>query len=230
MVPCRSFHLMLVFIQFSTAIIMGVLSTSNSTQLNLMFYKWDESQLFYRITANAQYMCIVFIALSGFFHLYIAYFYESYKERVPKFSIHERWIEYSLSASLMHVVICMQVGVHDIITLICVFVLTQLCMATGFLLEMYMDRYWFYVGCYPFVVVWAIIITAFGVVVSNETPWFVYMIVIGIGFFDSLFALNAIYLLKSSNRIRSEWIYCLLSISSKQLLVWLTFEGARQQK
>jgi hypothetical protein len=225
-------HAILALVQFLTMFLLDAFIKSNPVSLQVDLTIWaGELKTTLTSQVSVQILCIVFIGCSSFYHLYTVYYYESYKARIKHYANLSRWVEYSISASLMHVVIGIQVGYRDTWVLVFMFVLIQLCMLCGWLTEKDLDWGWFLLGTYCFIAVWIPLFLAFFLLVSSNTPAFVYCIVLGLFFLNSLFAVNAAILLYRgpTDRIRADWGYVCLSFFAKQLLVWLTYWGSNSK-
>ena len=150
---------------------------------------------------------------------------------------HTRWMEYSLSASLMIVVIAMLVGIYDIASLILIFAVNATMIFFGWLMELYNQRtektnwtpYWFgvFAGAIPWVVI-AVYLVGSG----NEAggpPGFVYAIFFTIFLFFNSFAVNIVLQYKKVGRWRDylygERAYIIMSLVAKSALAWQVFAG-----
>jgi hypothetical protein len=150
---------------------------------------------------------------------------------------HARWMEYSLSASLMIVVIAMLVGIYDIASLILIFAVNATMILFGWLMELYNQRtektdwtpYWFgvFAGAIPWVAI-AVYLVGSG----NEAggpPGFVYAIFFTIFLFFNSFAVNMVLQYKKVGRWRDylygERAYIILSLVAKSALAWQVFAG-----
>jgi hypothetical protein len=183
-----------------------------------------------------------FLLLSALAHFLIAYPLNKMYVRNLKKGVNKiRWFEYSLSSSIMIVLIALFFGVLDFWSLFMIFVSNALMNMFGLLMENY-NVYsrklkekikWtpYYLGVIAGAVPW-IVITAYFVntsVAGGEIPWFVYMIY-GIElFFFNTFAINMILQYKGVRKwkdyLYGEKIYQLLSLISKTFLAWLVFAG-----
>lgn len=158
-----------------------------------------------------------------------------YSRNLEKGINHARWMEYSLSASLMIVLIAMLVGIYDIASLILVFAVNATMILFGWLMEIFNQRtektnwlpYWFGVlaGAIPWVVI-AIYLIGSG----NEAggpPGFVYAIFFTIFLFFNSFAVNMVLQYKKVGRWRDylygERAYIILSLVAKSALAWQVF-------
>jgi hypothetical protein len=141
-----------------------------------------------------------------------------------------RWIEYSVSASLMLVLIAMFVGIRDLAALVCLFAANSAMILFGLLMERQQQpgradwtAFWFgsLVGLAP----WAVI--AVYVAQPPTVPGFVYAIVVVQFLFFFSFAVNMALQYAQVGRWRDylygEIGYITLSVVAKSLLAWLIF-------
>jgi hypothetical protein len=147
-----------------------------------------------------------------------------------------RWIEYSLSSSLMMVVIAMLVGIHDIASLILIFALNATMIMFGWIMELHNQTttrtnwtaYWF--GCFAGIVPW--IAVAIYLIGAKDPPTFVYAIYASIFAFFNVFAVNMALQYRRVGRWRAylygERVYMLLSLFAKSALAWQVFAGTLQ--
>ena len=147
-----------------------------------------------------------------------------------------RWVEYSLSSSLMIVVIAMLVGIYDIASLILIFALNATMILFGWLMELHNQTtektnwtaYWF--GCFAGAVPWiAIAVYLAG---GGNPPGFVYGIFGSLFVVFNVFAVNMVLQYKRVGRWRDylygERAYMVLSLVAKSLLAWQVFAGTLQ--
>lgn len=150
-----------------------------------------------------------------------------------------RWHEYSLSSSLMIVLIAMLFGVYDIGALIAIFLLNASMNWFGLLMEkinQYTDKTdWsaFIFGTIAGIAPWVIIIMhALGNANPAEVPWFVYAIIGSYFVFFNLFPINMILQYKKVGKwadyFYGERGYIILSLVAKSVLAWLVFFGVMQ--
>ncbi len=147
-----------------------------------------------------------------------------------------RWIEYSVSASLMIVLIAMITGVSDIGALIAIAGVNASMIFFGLLQEVFTspsDRRvnWmpYIYGCFAGAVPWAIV--ALQVASSEDRgagpPTFVYGIIVSLFLLFNSFAVNMVLQYKRVGPWRSyvygERAYILVSLVAKSLLAWQVF-------
>jgi hypothetical protein len=145
-----------------------------------------------------------------------------------------RWAEYSLSSSVMIVLIAMLTGISDIAALIAIFAANAAMIFFGAVQERYESPGGsllpFWMGCVIGIAPWL----AIGVYLSSpgssaEPPAFVYAIFISLFLFFNIFAVNMWLQYRRVGRWRSylfgERTYIVLSLVAKSLLAWQVFAG-----
>ena len=148
-----------------------------------------------------------------------------------------RWIEYSISASVMMIAIAMLVGVYDLTSLLMIFVLTGIMNLMGLIMEVHNQTTektnWlsYYIGCLAGIIPWIVIAFYFWLSAhkGSAAPTFVYWIFVSIFVFFSCFAVNMILQYKKigpwKNYLYGERVYIILSLVAKSLLAWQVFFG-----
>lgn len=180
----------------------------------------------------------VFLFLSAAAHLIIAApgVYGWYERNLANKRNYARWIEYSLSSSVMVVLIAMLVGIADIAALLGLAGVNASMILFGLLQEKYESpgesvswtSYWFGVlaGSVPWVAI-GIYLVAPGV--ENSPPGFVYAIFFSLFAFFNVFALVMVLQYKKIGRWGDyrfgESTYVLLSLLAKSALAWQVFGG-----
>ena len=149
-----------------------------------------------------------------------------------------RWIEYSVSASLMIVLIAMITGVSDLGALVAIAGVNATMLFFGLLQERISspgdgDVNWmpFIFGCFAGAVPWVIIalqvVTAESLGSHGGVPGFVYGILISLFLFFNSFAVNMVLQYKQVGPWRSylfgEKAYLTLSLVAKSALAWQVF-------
>jgi hypothetical protein len=178
-----------------------------------------------------------FLFLSAVAHLLLIQpsIFSWYTRQLQSRRNYARWVEYSLSASLMIVLIAMLPGITDISALIALFGVNASMILFGLLMEKYEQpgspswmSYWFGViaGAVPWI---AISIYLWSPGSSAEPPGFVYGIFFSLFVFFNTFSVNMVLQYKRVGKWRNymfgENTYIVLSLTSKSLLAWQVFAG-----
>jgi Heliorhodopsin len=161
-----------------------------------------------------------------------------YVKNLKKGANYARWIEYSITASLMLVVIAMLSGVWDMNTLILLFFLNMMMILFGWMMELHNQTTaktnWtaFYFGCLAGFVPWVVISLYFFSAVADpaaQVPTFVFFILPILFVFFNIFAVNMVLQYKKVGKWRDylygERVYILLSLLAKSALAWQVFAG-----
>ncbi|WKZ31134.1 MAG: heliorhodopsin HeR [Candidatus Dojkabacteria bacterium] len=190
-------------------------------------------------TVNLAWFVVIFFLICSLAHLSIATVYRKRYESDLKVGINKaRWIEYSLSASVMMLAISFLTGIYDISSLIMIFTLVALMNLLGLAMELInkgkekTDWYTYWLGCIAGIVPWIV----FGVYVfgankygGGNIPDFVYWIYVSIFIFFNCFAVNMFLQYKKIGPWRDylygERVYMILSLVAKSLLAWQVFAG-----
>ena len=174
-----------------------------------------------------------FFALSAVAHLLVAGpGWRAYTAQLARGRNPYRWLEYSLSASLMIVLIAMLVGIDDVAALVALAGVNAAMIGFGWLQERYEapgGSLWpFWLGCLAGAVPWA----AIGIYLAGpgggaEPPAFVYAIFASLFVAFNGFALNQFLQYRKVGRWRDylvgERVYVTLSLVAKSLLAWQIF-------
>ncbi|WP_161625189.1 heliorhodopsin HeR [Halosimplex carlsbadense] len=191
------------------------------------------------VDANLPLIVAAFLFISALAHASIAtVLYDRYVRYLDRGMNPYRWYEYSVSASLMIVVIGMLSGVWDLGTLVALFGLVAVMNLSGLLMEQRnestADTDWtpYWVGTLAGIVPWIVIaITFVGSVTasSGQFPEFVIYIYVSIFVFFNLFAVNMALQYLEVSRWREylfgEKAYILLSLVAKSALAWQVYFG-----
>ncbi len=181
----------------------------------------------------------IFLFLSALAHLILVMprVYEWYIKNIKKGINYARWIEYSVSSSLMIVLIAMLVGVYDLSALILLFSINAMMIFCGWIMEVHNQTTkktnWisYIFGCFAGIVPWVVVaLYLFG---SGEgefrAPDFVYWIFFSIFLFFNSFSLNMFLQYKKIGKWKDytfgEKMYILLSLLAKSALAWQIFAG-----
>ena len=189
---------------------------------------------------NTGYMVAAFMALSAFFHFFVSspQVFPKYVDGLTRHINVYRWVEYSLSSSIMIIVILQLNGVADYIALSGMFGVNASMILFGWLQEKYAkpgsgDMLPFYFGCIAGIVPWIMIaintLSPKGPV-ETVVPGFVYGIVISLFILFNSFALVQWKQYKAkgkwANYLYGERAYIVLSLVAKSALAWQIFSGA----
>lgn len=185
-----------------------------------------------------------FLLLSAFFHALISLpkkMNEMYNRDLGNGINKLRWYEYALSSSIMIVLIAYLFGVRDIASLILIFVVNASMNLFGLVMEQLnsgkekVDWGPFIWGTIAGLTPWIVIIlymTGAPAEVTEQTPWFVWAIVVSYFVAFNTFPINMIFQYlkvgKWNNYLYGERGYIVLSLVAKTILAWLVFAGAMQ--
>jgi len=181
-------------------------------------------------------MLAVFLFISAFCHLLVSLpkVFPWYIRNLGRHINYVRWYEYSLSASVMIVVIASLCGITDLVSLLGLFVLTAGMNLFGLMMEMHNQSTaktnWtaFIFGSIVGVVPWAAIILYF-LKSTPAPPTFVYAVIVSLMVLYAMFPLNMWLQYTRKGRWRNyvwgEYGYMFLSLTAKSLLAWQVFAG-----
>lgn len=173
-----------------------------------------------------------FLALAALDHLLVAAptVRRWYERGLTRRANYARWIEYSISASVMIVLIALFAGIRDLAALVAVFAANTAMILFGLLMERQQrpgradwSAFWF--GSLAGIVPWALI--AIYVTQPAQVPGFVYAIIVVQFVLFFSFAANMALQYAQIGRWRDyvygEVVYIALSLTAKSLLAWLIF-------
>ncbi len=186
---------------------------------------------------NVSYTIAAFLGLSALFHFLVASnkFFPRYIEGLKQSRNIFRWVEYSLSSSIMIFVIAQLNGISDYAALLAIFGVNVSMILFGWLQEKYNqpgDGQWlpFIFGCIAGIIPWVIFTTQLltpGGPAGTTAPGFVYAIVISLFLFFNSFAFVQYKQYRAKGKwadyIRGEKAYIVLSFTAKSLLAWQIF-------
>lgn len=179
----------------------------------------------------------IFLGLSAFFHFLVASpkFFDRYATGLVAQRNYFRWVEYSISSSVMIVLIAQICGVSDVVAIISLFGVNASMILFGWLQEKYEqpgNGGWlpFIFGCIAGIVPWIAIgfyVLAIGGPGDTKAPAFVYGIVISLFVLFNTFAIVQYLQYKKvgkwSDYLRGEKTYITLSLVAKSALAWQIF-------
>ena len=183
---------------------------------------------------------VVFLALSALFHFLVStpQFFGRYAAGLRANRNYFRWVEYSLSSSIMIWLIAQITGITDVGALFAIFTANASMIMFGALQEKYETPGTgkllpFILGSVVGIVPWIIVMIYFvapGSTSTVEPPAFVYGIIISLFLFFNTFAINQWLQYKQvgawKSYLRGERMYITLSLIAKPALAWQVFPGA----
>jgi hypothetical protein len=161
-----------------------------------------------------------------------------YLKNIKAHANYARWIEYSISSSVMVVIIGLLCGVYDLGALIALFSLNAIMNLFGLVMERNYQKFqhtdWlsYVLGCFAGLVPWIVITMHFLGAAENSNdaiPSFVYIILISLFVTFNVFAINMFLQYKKvgpwKDYLFGEKAFILLSLIAKSLLAWQVFSG-----
>ena len=179
----------------------------------------------------------IFLGLSAFFHFLVISpkFFPRYSAGLAANRNYFRWVEYSISSSVMIVLIAQICGISDVAAIVSIFGVNASMILFGWLQEKYENPGnggWlpFIFGCIAGIVPWIALvfyIFAIGGPGDTKAPAFVYGIVISLFLLFNTFAVVQYLQYKQvgkwSQYLRGEKTYITLSLVAKSALAWQIF-------
>jgi hypothetical protein len=238
----NKWNLVLAGLHFVQGLAVLILSTNSSLPVNTSYLTLNtlasKSGSPVLVEASRHLFDVNLAYLVAIAHLTIATIYRSSYEKDLKKGINKaRWIEYSLSASVMMVAIAMLSGVYDVSSLIMIFVLISIMNLMGLMMEIHNQTTkktnWlsYLIGCKAAIIPW-IVVVIYAVGASNYgsgVPGFVYWIYGSMFILFSSFAVNMYLQYKKIGKwadyLYGERVYMILSLVAKSLLAWQVFFG-----
>jgi len=240
----RKFNIIAGFLHLVQAVTVLVLSKEFTLPISGGFLTFDPASQSLEPTTEVLFnlslplLIAVFLFLSAAAHFFIATVYnKQYTAQFARGINVARWIEYSLSASIMIVAISLLVGIYDLASLVMMFALVGIMNLLGLVMEVHNQTtkktnwlsYW--IGCIAGIVPWVVIAFALWLGADNgsSAPTFVYWIFVSIFVFFNTFAINMVLQYKKvgpwKDYLYGEFVYIVLSLVAKSLLAWQVFAG-----
>lgn len=180
-----------------------------------------------------------FLALSALAHFIVISpkFFPSYSAGLIANHNNFRWVEYSISSSVMIVLIAQVCGISEVTALLSIFGVNAAMILFGWLQEKYEQPKsggWlpFIFGSIAGAVPWlaiAIYVVAPGAEFASKPPAFVYAIVATLFIFFNIFAVVQVLQYRGNGRwadyLAGERTYVVLSLVAKSALAWQIFAG-----
>jgi hypothetical protein len=243
----RQFNAAMAVLHFLQGALMVYLSTSLKWTITVTSLDFQaETQRLAPVlepwaTVQLSYLVAGFLFISALAHLLIAtVLYDSYVEYLKRGMNPYRWYEYTVSASVMIVVIAMLAGVWDLGTLVALFSLVAVMNLMGLMMELHnqttdeTDWTAYIIGSFAGLMPWVVIaITIVSTVLGSDgggPPDFVLAIYVSLFVFFNLFAINMVLQYRETwkweDYLFGEKSYIVLSLVAKSLLAWQVFFGA----
>lgn len=240
----RKYNILMGLVHFAQGFFILVLSKSFALPVSGSFLAFNqniqklEPVNTFLFDLSLPLLVAIFFFLSAAAHLIIATVYtDRYSKNLLVGINKARWIEYSLSASIMMVAISLLVGIYDLMSLIMIFSLSAVMNLMGLVMEVHNQTTkrtnWlsYYIGCFAGAIPWVVV--AFymwlGANNGNSAPDFVYWIFVSIFIFFNCFAVNMVLQYKKigpwKDYLYGEFMYIMLSLIAKSLLAWQVFAG-----
>lgn len=237
----RKFNVFAGFLHLASLLVVIALSNDFSLPVTATYMSGPPGTTFSEpvtlFNINVSFMVALFLGLSAFFHFYISYGknFDRYTAGLKNHINVFRWVEYSLSSSVMIILIAMITGISNYAALLAIFAANLSMILFGWLQEKYNepgDGQWlpFIFGCIAGIVPWIIVLIqlfAPGNPSDATPPTFVYGIVFSIFLLFNSFAVVQLLQYRAkgkwANYLRGEKAYVVLSFVAKSLLAWQIF-------
>jgi hypothetical protein len=239
----RPYNLIVGLVHLAQAIVIFVLSNDFSLPINASFLAgppgtdFTAPETLWEVPIGPA--VAIFLLLAAVDHLLMAFpgVWPWYRDNLRRNINYARWWEYSISASLMIVLISLITGISDVGAIVAIFGVNASMIFFGLLMETFnRDRdqvNWspFLFGCVAGIIPWLII--AYQIIGADNrapdegVPTFVYGIIISLFILFNSFAVNQVLQYKKVGRWRDyifgEKMYILLSLIAKTALAWQIF-------
>lgn len=177
-----------------------------------------------------------FLFVSAIAHFVIAspWYFDRYTAGLAAGHNHARWVEYSISASIMLVLIALLTGIYDVAALTAIAGANAAMIFFGWVQERYespggsLAPFWVgsLIGAIPWVAIGVYLITPGS---DASPPGFVYAIYVSLFLFFNSFAINMWLQYRRIGRwadyLHGERTYATLSLVAKSALAWQVFAG-----
>lgn len=223
-------------LHFVQAILVLVLANDFALPVTSFFWndapnnRLDIARLDRMFDVSVAWAAALFLLLSALFHGIVSTVgRRKYESEISLEQNRFRWVEYSISSTLMIIAICLVFGIGDIAGLIGIAGANIAMILFGWVMEVvnrpgqpvWWTPFWF--GCLVGILPWiGLLIYLFGP--GDDMPGFVYGIFISIFIFFNLFGLNQYLQYRKvgrwSNYVFGEKMYLWLSLIAKSALAW----------
>lgn len=225
----------------------AVLVLANDFALPVTSFFWndapnsslDVARLDRMFDVSIAWAAAIFLFLSALFHFIVATVGRTkYESEISLEQNRFRWVEYSLSSTLMIIAICLVFGIGDVAGLLGIAGANIAMILFGWLMEVankpgkevWWTPFWF--GCIVGLIPWVgLFIYLLGP--GSDMPKFVYGIFVSIFIFFNLFGLNQYLQYKKvgkwANYLYGERVYLILSLTAKSALAWQLYGNTLSQ-
>ena len=223
-------------LHFVQAILVLVLANDFALPVTSFFWndapnnRLDIARLDRMFDVSVAWAAALFLLLSALFHGIVSTVgRRKYESEISLEQNRFRWVEYSISSTLMIIAICLVFGIGDIAGLIGIAGANIAMILFGWVMEVvnrpgqpvWWTPFWF--GCLVGILPWiGLLIYLFGP--GDDMPGFVYGIFISIFIFFNLFGLNQYLQYRKVGRwsdyVYGEKMYLWLSLIAKSALAW----------
>jgi len=241
----RNFNTAMGFLHLIQGGLMLALSNSFSLPIQTNFLTGTDPENLHFVTDNIiniplgpMVAMFLFVSAIAHFTLSSPMGYPWYVRNLKKGINHARWLEYSISSSIMIVVIAMLCGIYELSALISLFALNATMNMFGLVMELHnqttQKTNWtsYIFGCFAGLVVWIVLgIYFFGAVLlaGKNFPTFVIFIFVSLAIFFNIFAINMVLQYRAKGKWKDylfgERVYIILSLVAKSALAWQVFAG-----
>jgi len=239
--PLKKWNLYAGFMHLTSLIAVLLLSNDFSLPVTATYMTGPPGSTFTTpvllFSNNVSYTIALFLGLSAAFHFLVAsrMFFPKYSAGLKQNKNIFRWVEYSLSSSVMIFIIAQLNGISDYAALLAIFGVNVSMILFGWLQEKYTtpgdgQLLPFIFGCIAGIIPWLIFMTQLltpKCPAEPRAPVFVYGIVLSLFLFFNCFAFVKYKQYKAkgkwANYLRGEKTYIILSFVAKSLLAWQIF-------
>jgi hypothetical protein len=241
----RTYNVVVGLLLLVQGLVMWIISNKTTLPITTNYLKWNAALKFPQPVLENIYnlrvgpVVAVFLLLSGLFLLGAATIWnKKYNEWLGNGLNLFRWMEYSITSSLMIVVIALLCGVYDLSNLILLFSLNACMIFFGWIMEVHnqttkkTDWTAFIFGCFAGIVPWVVLgLYFFNAIGSGggSVPKFVYAIFWSLFIFFNIFAINMFLQYKKLGKwkdyLYGEYVFITLSLVAKALLAWQIWGG-----
>lgn len=242
----RLYNGLMVLLHSLQGVLILVLSTGYALPITTTFLVYDEAlerlvperNDLFDVQLAPLIAAFVFVSAAAHLTTILPGVYEWYLRNLDRGINYLRWYEYSISASIMIVIIALLVGVYDLPSLILLFAINAAMIMFGLMMELHNQTTqrtnWtaFTLGSLAGVVPWVIIslyLFAPATRSIGDVPTFVYGIYVSLFIWFNCFAINMWLQYRGigpwRDYIFGEKVYVFLSLTAKSALAWQVFAG-----